>query len=172
MRKSFLNSRDQPKGSLPPPLLSPRHSPFTPPSLPSLTPAAQAGPSFCEVFCRDAASPVWSLGPSARLPRRWALPPWSILLPCLPPGCQPAACPWPNSTWKPPRPRTGSGTGLPGREGSAPSRFGHGRPSRCYLLPSLCNTEFVFSYLVCSCFDGRKHRISCRLMEENILTVD
>ncbi|XP_065768759.1 NAD-dependent protein deacylase sirtuin-5, mitochondrial isoform X2 [Muntiacus reevesi] len=46
--------------------------------------------------------------PVEQLPR-WGLPPWSTLLPCLPPRCQPAACLWPNSTWKPPRPPTDSG---------------------------------------------------------------
>ncbi|XP_068816726.1 NAD-dependent protein deacylase sirtuin-5, mitochondrial isoform X2 [Capricornis sumatraensis] len=54
--------------------------------------------------------------PVEKLPRS-GLPPWSILRPCLPPRCQPAACRWPNSTWKPPRPPTDSGFISRGRVG-------------------------------------------------------
>ncbi|KAM8789769.1 NAD-dependent protein deacylase sirtuin-5, mitochondrial isoform 2-T2 [Rhynchonycteris naso] len=46
--------------------------------------------------------------PVEELPR-WELPPWFILLPCLPPRCRPGECQWPNLTWKPPQPQTDSG---------------------------------------------------------------
>ncbi|KAF4021900.1 hypothetical protein G4228_013381 [Cervus hanglu yarkandensis] len=48
------------------------------------------------------------------LEKTWTLPSWRRLTKSWPSvtcvsWCQPAACPWLNSTWKPPRPRTDSG---------------------------------------------------------------
>lgn len=154
--------------------MSPRHSPFIPPSLPSLTPAATNWSEFLLRFSSKTLllhRVVACLLPSVCSVGGDFLRGLSRGHVC-PPSVSPRRASGRIQHGNHPGHRKIQVRGYQGGRRTALSGFGRGHPSRFYLLSWFCNTEFVFSYLVCSCFEGRKQRVSCRLMEESTLTVD